>query len=179
MIKRKRSFLRNKKCTNNIYITINIVNNNTDADIVDVDEREIEVNNDFLYHIVKTIALELGDSDFPESEKYYTISDNFAYKDSIKYNLAKNWFEINLVHFRCFSIDSPEYSNIDNRLLSKRIKNNLQPIEIRRKIVNLEDYNLIRIWKNKNPKVNVYRFNFTEFIDEDILCKTIVDKDLF
>lgn len=144
------------------------------------EELEATTPEGILKSVVEKIALELGDSNYPEENKEYTVTENYKYDEPIQYSLEENWFEVNLAHFKCLLEQHLPGEQTYPRILAKNIKNTLQPIAIKRKIITLKDPDLIKEWKSEKPKVNTYRFQFSDFIDIDVL-NTTLDKnnDLF
>ena len=128
-------------------------------------------------NIVTEIAKELFDNEYP---KHYTVYDNYKYSVPIKYNLQENWFEINIVYFKCILDQHFPGEKIYPRTISKNIKNTLHPIAVKRKFITLTNKDLIKLWKSEKPKVNVYRFQFSDFINTDMFnAATNKSDDLF
>lgn len=115
--------------------------------------------------LVTEIAKELKNTDILEEEKHYTNPDKHIFKMPIVYNVEENWFELSIIHFKVFLEEKFPDKNIHTKMLSRDIRNILQPIEIRKDMILLDNEELIKEWKSENPKVNMYRFRFSEFID--------------
>lgn len=141
---------------------------------------------DILKKIVKRIAEELGDPDFPHEDKVYTITENYRYDEPIKYNLEEGWFRIDMVHFKCFLEQELPGEQVYPRNVSKWLNNvfnigKVGDVKMSRTVATLTDNDLIKEWKGAiKPKVNAYTFKFANYIkDNEIILDTEGQEDLF
>lgn len=114
--------------------------------------------------VIPQIARELADPNFPVEEKVYTIIDNYRYRTPIEFNLKEGWFEVDVVHFKCFLEQELPGEAIYSRNITKWIKTSYD-VPQRRRITTLTDENLIKEWKGTTrPKVTCYKFYFSDFL---------------
>lgn len=120
----------------------------------------------------------------PDTEKDYTVAINHKYQEPIKYSIEEGWFEVNALHFKCFIEEAQPGDTAYTRLIPKWIKTvfKLNPSDIKRKTTTITSEDLIKECKgNAKPKVNYYRFYFSDYIDttnDFFTTKEIVnDKD--
>lgn len=140
--------------------------------VISVTKREIESNTaeGIIKESVRTIALELlGLTD----NKDYINPDNHKFTDKILYDVYEGWFEVTMIHFKCFIEENLPGEAVYSRTLNKWIKSSFGNVEINRKIVNIgysdslmKDFN-----GNAKPRVNNYRFRFEDFVDESYIKK--------
>ena len=130
------------------------------------------VNNDtpegIIRRSVRAIAKELYGL-IPEKDKEYTVIANHnKYQEPIKFDLKEGWFEVNILHFKCFIEESMPGDAIYTRLISKWVKTvyKVKPCDTKRRTVIVENEELIREFKgNARPKVGSYKFYFRDFVD--------------
>ena len=114
--------------------------------------------------VIPQIARELADPNFPHEQKIYTIPDNYRHKVPIEFDLREGWFEVDVVHFKCFLEQHLPGEAIYSRNIAKWIKTSYD-VPSRRKVVSLSDDTLIREWNGTTkPKVICYKFYFSDFL---------------
>lgn len=124
---------------------------------------------DVIKYSVQTIAKELyGLIPFDEIE--FTNPANHKYTEAIKYNKDEGWFEVNVVHFKCFIEEIKPGETVYARSIPRWVSTvfNFASKDIKRRITNIENENLAKEFNNNaKPKVNYYRFYFRDFINLD------------
>jgi hypothetical protein len=121
---------------------------------------------------VPSVAKELSGL-VPIAQQEYVIEGNHKYTEKIRYSKEEGWFELNVLHFKCFIEENlpgeTAYARIIPRWIKTVYKFN-ERNDIRRKTVHIDNEDLIKEFKgNKVPKVNSYRFYFRDFVDNDFL----------
>lgn len=104
----------------------------------------------------------------PDSEKDYTVPSNHKYQEPIKYSLEEGWFEVNVMHFKCFIEEAMPGDTAYTRIIPKWVKTVFKhnPGEIKRKTTTIVNEDLVKECRgNSKPKVNHYRFYFSDYID--------------
>ena len=141
---------------------------------------------DILKKVVKRVAEELGDSEFPHEDKVYTICENYRYQEPIKFNLEEGWFKIDIVHFKCFLEQELPGEQVYTRNISKWLNNifnigKMGDVKMTRVVAHLTDNDLIKEWRGAiKPKVNAYTFKFTNYLrDKSITFDNEGDGKLF
>lgn len=116
---------------------------------------------------VSVIAKELWGL-VPPKDIELTDSSNHKYNESIKFDKEDGWFEVNVLHFKCFIEEIKPGETAYTRYIPRWIKTvfKVEPCDIKRKSVHVENEELMKEFKgNTKPKVNVYRFYFKDFIN--------------
>lgn len=114
----------------------------------------------------------------PEHDIEFIYANNHKYNDPIKFNIEEGWFEINVIHFKCFIEESRAGETAYARYIPRWIRTvfKFENSDIKRKIVNIENEDLIKEFKgNMKPKVNIYRFYFRDFVNDDTFLEEKVD----
>ncbi len=130
---------------------------------------EIGTPEGIIKHVVEQIALEITDR-IPSNQKEYTITHHHKYKEPIEFNLEEGWFDINVIHFKCFIEEHMPGETAYTRTVHKWVKSsfNIDSNNIKRRTANIEESEeLTKEFKgNKKPKVNYYRFFINDFIKD-------------
>lgn len=116
---------------------------------------------------VQVIARELYGL-VPPKDIEFIDSSNHKYNEPIKHDKEEGWFEVNVLHFKCFIEEIKPGETAYTRYIPRWIKTvfKLDPNDIKRKTVHVENEELMKEFKgNAKPKVNVYRFYFKDFIN--------------
>ncbi|MDF2841787.1 MAG: primase-like protein [Herbinix sp.] len=114
----------------------------------------------------------------PDPEKVYTIPTSHKYTEPIKYSVEEGWFDVNVIHLKCFVEEHQPGETAHTKIVVRWLKTcfDIPYKDIKRSIANIENEDLIREFKgNAKPKINTYRFYFRDFIDsigEQFLDKT-------
>jgi hypothetical protein len=105
----------------------------------------------------------------PESEKIYTIPGNHKYTEPIRFNKDEGWFDVNVIHLKCFVEEHMPGESAHTKIVARWLKTcfEIPYTDIRRSIANIENSEeLLKEFKgNQSPKINTYRFYFRDFID--------------
>lgn len=106
----------------------------------------------------------------PSDELDFTRASDHKYTEAIRFNKEEGWFEINIVHFKCFIEERKPGETAYVRYLTKWIKTafKMEQSDIKRRSVHIQNEDLLKEFKgNERPKVNFYRFYFKDFINMD------------
>jgi hypothetical protein len=134
-------------------------------------KKDIEENTPegIIREIVVTIAKELTD-EIDSNKKDYTIADHHKYTEPILFNLKEGWFEVNMVHLKCFMEECSPGEIAYTRTINKLVKScfNFRLDDVARKPINITGSDdLTREWNgNTRPKVYHYKFWFKDFKDK-------------
>lgn len=118
---------------------------------------------------VVTVARELSGL-IPPDEVDFTIPDNHKYCEPIRCNKEEGWFEINVIHFKCFIEERNPGDSAYAKYINKWIKTafKVEDGDIKRRKARIENEDLLKEFKgNQTPKVFFYRFYFKDFINMD------------
>lgn len=102
--------------------------------------------------------------------KEYLVPAIHRYKEPIRYNIEEDWFEINVMHFKCFIEENIPGETVYLRFVPRWIKTcfNIDGKNIRRQTVNIENEDLIRELKGSvKVKVNAYKFKLSDFVTRE------------
>jgi len=127
-----------------------------------------------LEDIIPIIAMELYGL-IPEAKREYTVTQHHKYKEAISFNRKEGWFELNILHFKCFIEEHMPGDSVNPRMIPKWVKSafNIKESDIKRKMVTIENEELLKEFKgNTKTKVNVYRFYFDQYIGSNFLIDT-------
>ncbi|MGL5717694.1 MAG: toprim domain-containing protein [Paraclostridium sp.] len=116
---------------------------------------------------VSTIAREIYGL-VPAKDLEYIITTNHKYTEAIKYNKEEGWFEVNLIHFKCFIEESIPGDRVYTKIVSRWVKTcfNFKAKDIKRKTVHIDNDELMKeLNNNRKMKVFTFRFYFKDFID--------------
>lgn len=133
----------------------------------DKEDTERNTPEGIITYCIPQIAKELYGL-IPEDEKLYTVSENHKYNEPIKYDLEEGWFEVNVVHLKCFIEENTPGETAYTKIVVRWLKTcyDVAHNDIRRTVINIDNEDLIREFRgNKKPKVNTYKFYFGDFID--------------
>lgn len=133
----------------------------------DKEDTERNTPEGIITNCIPRIAKELYGL-IPESDKIYTIPDAHKYTEPIKYNIEEGWFDINVIHIKCFVEEHQPGESAHTKIVARWIKTcyDIDYKDIRRCVANIDNEELIKEFKgNTKPKVNTYRFYFRDFID--------------
>jgi hypothetical protein len=131
------------------------------------DDIDFDTPEGIIKRAVPAIAKELYGL-VPEKDKEYTIPTNHKYREPIRFNSDEGWFEVNVIHFKCFIEETMAGDTAFTRLIPRWIKTvfKIKQGDGKRRIAVVENEELIKEFKgNTKPKVNYYRFYFRDFID--------------
>lgn len=131
-------------------------------------ETEDYTHEGIIKKVVQTIAMELAG----KIEREYSIMSNRKYTEPIAYSKEEGWFELNVIHFKCFLEENMPGDKIYTRHIPKwlRICFNFDKSEIKRKTVHLENDELVREMQGLHTtKVNAYRFYLRDFVKSEFL----------
>ena len=140
----------------------------------DIDEGTPE---GIIKRVVPIIAKELW-GEVPQKDMEYTITENHKYQESIKYSKEEGWFEVNVIHFKCFLEEHLPGETAYTRIVPRWIKTcfKFQESDVKRRTAKIENEDLVKEFKgNTKPKVNAYRFYFRDFVDNDFLTSKPTD----
>lgn len=118
---------------------------------------------------VSTIAKELY-GQIPQNEIEFTNPANHKYTEPIKFNKEEGWFEVNVVHFKCFIEEIKPGDTVYPRYILRYLNTvfNFGTKDVKRRITSIENEALQKEFNsNAKPKVNYYRFYFRDFINLD------------
>lgn len=118
---------------------------------------------------VSTVAKELWGLVPPHNIEFIDSSSH-KYTEAIKCDKEQGWFEINVLHFKCFIEEVKPGETAYARYIPKWIKTvfKIDACDIKRKAVHIENEDLMKEFKgNVKPKVNFYRFYFKDYINMD------------
>lgn len=104
----------------------------------------------------------------PRVDFEYTIANNHRYNEPIKFNLDEGWFEINVLHLKCFIEEAKPGETIFAKYIPKWLKTvfKIPDKDVKRRVVTIENEELIKEFRgNIKPKVYCYRFWFADFVD--------------
>lgn len=104
----------------------------------------------------------------PDSDKMYTLPEVHKYTSPIPFNKEEGWFELDLIHLKCFLEEHMPGEAIHTKIVSRWIKTcyNIDYSDIGRTVALIENEELIKEFKgNTRPKILKYRFYFRDFID--------------
>ena len=124
-----------------------------------------------LKSLIPRIAKELT-GEIPDSEKELTNPKLHKYQEPILYSLEEGWFEINLIHIKCFLEEYMPGEGVFIRYLSRYVETAFRAgtAQIRR-VVHIENEELLKEFKgNEYPKVKSYRFYFRDYLGDDFLA---------
>lgn len=116
--------------------------------------------------VIAQVAKELYGM-IPEQEKEYTIPENHKYSEPIKYDIKEGWFELNVIHLKCFIEENIPGETVYTKIVTRWVKTcfDISYLDIRRSVATIENDELIKEFKgNTKPKVNTYKFYFRDFI---------------
>ncbi|MCX8074128.1 MAG: toprim domain-containing protein [Clostridia bacterium] len=135
--------------------------------VVTKDDIDNDTPEGIIKRAVPAIAKELYGL-VPDKDKEYTITSNHKYQEPIKHNIDEGWFEVNVIHFKCFIEEIMTGDTAFARLIPRWIKTvfKFKEGDYKRKVVTIENEDLIKEFKgNTKPKVYHYKFYFRDFID--------------
>lgn len=124
-----------------------------------------------LKSLIPRIAKELT-GEIPDSERELTNPKLHKYQEPILYSLEEGWFEINLIHIKCFLEEYMPGEGVFIRYLSRYVETAFRAgtAQIRR-VVHIENEELLKEFKgNEYPKVKSYRFYFRDYLGDDFLA---------
>jgi len=100
-------------------------------------------------------------------DRSYTMPLNHKYQEPIEYNEKEGWFDINLIHLKCFIEEHMTGERIYPRNVTKWVQlafNTPPPV---RKVIQLKNDDLIKENNgNEHPRVNFYRFYIKDFVND-------------
>jgi hypothetical protein len=108
----------------------------------------------------------------PQKELEYIVTENHKYQEAIKFNKEEGWFEINVIHFKCFLEEHLPGETAYTRIIPRWIKTCFKFAEkdSNRKITKIENEELAKEFKgNTKPKVIHYKFYFRDFLENNFL----------
>jgi hypothetical protein len=132
-------------------------------------EAEDNTPEGIIKRVVKQIALEFAGKT-PDRE--YTVMANRKYSEPIIHDLKEGWFELNVLHFKCFLEENMPGEQIYSRIVPKWLKTcfNFDKSEIKRKTIRIDNEDLVREMRGvRSMKVNNYRFYIKDFVKSDFL----------
>lgn len=124
---------------------------------------------DIIKRSISTIAKELYGL-VPYDQIEFTNPANHKYTEAIRFNKEEGWFEVNIVHFKCFIEEIKPGETVYARYIPRWVSTvfNFKDKDIKRRITTIENENLAKEMNNNvKPKVNYYRFYFRDFINLD------------
>lgn len=142
----------------------------------DKEDTERNTPEGILTNCIPQVAKELYGL-IPEAEKIYTIPDAHKYKEPIKYNIEEGWFDINVIHLKCFVEEHQPGESAPTKIVSRWLKTcfDIAFKDIRRTVATIDNEELVKEFRgNTKPKVNTYRFYFRNFIDN--IGESFLDK---
>jgi hypothetical protein len=143
----------------------------------DKNETETQTHEGIIKRVVTAIAMELAG----KAEKENSIMSNRKYTEPIAYNKEEGWFELNVIHFKCFLEENLPGDKVYPRYIPKylRICFDFDKNEIKRKTVRFENDELVREMQGVHTtKVNTYRFYIRDFVKSDFLEEKPVEKEV-
>lgn len=123
-----------------------------------------------LKRLIPRIAKELT-GEIPDSERELTNPKLHKYQEPILYSLEEGWFEINLIHIKCFLEEYMPGEGVFIRYITRYVETAFRtgPAQMRR-VVHVENEELLKEFKgNEYPKVKSYRFYFRDYLGDDFL----------
>ncbi|MEG0728265.1 MAG: toprim domain-containing protein [Anaerovoracaceae bacterium] len=118
---------------------------------------------------IQQVALELLDK-IPEDDKEYTIAENHKFNGEIRYSIDDGWFEVNVLHLKCFVEESMPGENVPTRFIPRWLKTvyKMKKGDSYRRTVLIENDDLMKEYRGTaKPKVTHYKFYFRDFVSLD------------
>lgn len=130
-----------------------------------------------LKRLLPRIAKELT-GEIPESKRELTNTKLHKYQEPITYNLDEGWFEVNVVHLKCFLEEYMPGEGVWTKHLTRYIETAFRMSGTkRRQVIHIENEELLKEFKgNEYPKVRVYKFWFRDFLGDDFLKDDSTDE---
>lgn len=133
------------------------------------DETEKETPEGIIKMSVNMIAQELMDM-VPVKEKTFTVREMHKFDGEILHNKDEGWFEVNVLHFKCFIEEMRPGDTAFARYIPRFVKTSFkfEPGDIKRRVVTIDNEELLKEFKgNAKPKISSFRFYFKDFIKQD------------
>lgn len=133
------------------------------------EETEKETPEGIIKLSVVAVAQELMDL-VPPKEKTFTIKEMHKFDGEILYDKEEGWFELNVLHFKCFIEEMRPGDIAYARYIPRFVKTSFkfEASDIKRRVVSIDNEDLVKEFRgNMKPKVTSFRFYFKDFIKQD------------
>ena len=122
------------------------------------------------------IARELAGKISGPEEKQYTIPEYHKYTEPIIYNEEEGWFEVNVLHLKCFIEEHLPGESVNSRNVAKWVRSvfPIDPENVKRRIASFDNEDLVKEFKgNRKVRVNYFRF----YIDDILYSNNLISKE--
>ena len=131
-----------------------------------------------LKRIMPRIARELT-GEIPADKCELTNTKLHKYSEPIEFDIDEGWFEVNILHLKCFLEEYMPGEGIYARYVPRYVETAFR-IDSKgyRKVVHIDNEELLKEFRgNEYPKVRVFRFFFRDFLGDEFLLDVNSDDD--